>query len=375
MDSTTRNTLDRAAAGERIGEEEAVRLYREAPLDALAETAHSLRLGRADPTVVTYLIDRNVNYTNFCTTDCLFCAFYRPIGHEEGYVLTYDQIARKVDELDRIGGTRVLLQGGHNPDLRIDWYTDLLRHLRERFPLIQLDAFSPSEIDNIATVEGMTMEEVLRTLSEAGQGGLPGGGAEILDDGIRGRISRKKQSAEGWLEAMRIAQSLGLTTSATMVIGFGETVEQRVRHLARLRDRQDRAVADHGTGFTAFISWTFQKENTAWGRIGDKKGWELGEDGEAYLRHAAFCRVFLDNFAHHQASWPTQGREIARRALTSGCDDFGSTMMEENVVSSAGAKHQALGESSILDEVRAAGFTPVQRDSNYSLNPRPERVG
>ncbi|MEN8149256.1 MAG: CofH family radical SAM protein, partial [Planctomycetota bacterium] len=330
-------------------------------------TADFLRRERTDPEVVTFLIDRNVNYTNFCVTNCLFCAFYRPLGHDEGYVLSKEEIAAKVGELAAVGGTRVLLQGGHHPDLGLDWYTDLLSHLSSRFPQIQLDAFSPSEIDHIARVEDASMERVLVELTRAGLGGLPGGGAEILDDRIRKRISRKKISAERWLEAMEIAQGLGLTTSATMVIGFGETVEQRIAHLAMFRDRQDRALEAHGNGFTAFISWTFQSENTAWGRIGEKQGWELGADGEEYLRNVAVARIYLDCFANHQASWPTQGREIARRALSFGCNDFGSTMMEENVVSAAGSRHGALSEMTILDEIREAGYRPVQRTSNYAL--------
>ena len=367
MDQAISDLLKRAGDGERLTPEEGLLVYREADLEELGRTAHALRLARTDPGAVTYLVDRNVNYTNVCTTNCLFCAFYRPVGHEEGYVLPLSTIAAKVEELERAGGTRVLLQGGHNPDLRIGFYLEMLRFLSERFPSIQLDAFSPSEILNIATIEGMTMRDVLARLEAAGQGGLPGGGAEILDDEIRSRISRKKQSAAGWLEAMAAAQELGLTTSATMVIGFGESAEQRLRHLTRLRDHQDRARAAHGNGFTAFISWTFQSENTVWGNIGAKKGMDLGAGPEEYLRHAAFARVYLDNFAHHQASWPTQGKDVARKALTFGCDDYGSTMMEENVVSSAGAKHAALAELMIRDEIEAAGYRPVQRDSNYRV--------
>lgn len=365
MDDAIRNILAGAREGRRIDDDEALRLYREAPLDALGETAHALRLARTDPEVVTYLIDRNVNYTNFCVTDCLFCAFYRPMGHREGYVLPVETILEKVGELAAIGGTRVLLQGGHNPDLRIGFYVDMLSRLKAAYPEIQLDAFSPSEVDHIARVEERPLADVLATLKDAGQDGLPGGGAEILDDAIRGRISRKKISADRWLEAMEIAQGLGMTTSATQVIGFGETLEQRIAHLRRFRDHQDRARASHGNGFTSFISWTYQKDHTALGRIGDKKGWNLGADGEEYLRHAAIGRIYLDNFENHQASWPTQGREIARRALFFGMNDFGSTMMEENVVSAAGSTERPLTVDSILDEIREAGFTPVQRDSDY----------
>lgn len=363
MDDRTADILRRARGGERIAEEDAVHLYREAPLDALGETAHALREERTDPSIVTYLIDRNINYTNTCVTDCLFCAFYRPVGHDEGYVLSKEEVAEKVAELASIGGTRILLQGGHNPDLRIGWYEDLLRFVRDRFPAIQLDAFSPSEIEHIAKVEETSMEAVLSALAEAGLGGLPGGGAEILDDEIRSRISRKKIPASDWFRAMEIAQGLGLTTSATMVIGFGETIEQRIEHLRRFREHQDAAR----NGFTSFISWTFQPENTAWGRIGEKKGWDLGADGEEYLRNVAVARIYLDNFENHQASWPTQGRAIARRALSFGCNDFGSTMMEENVVSAAGSRHAAMSEMKILDEIREAGLRPVQRDSNYRL--------
>jgi cyclic dehypoxanthinyl futalosine synthase len=360
-------TLSRARSGERLSPAETLVLYRDAPLEKLGETAHELRLARSDPRIVTYLIDRNVNYTNLCTTNCLFCAFYRPPGHEEGYVLDYEEVTRKLEELAAIGGTRVLLQGGHHPELPLSWYEGLLRHLKGRFPRTQLDAFSPSEIENIARIEGIPMEEVLERLRAAGQDGLPGGGAEILVDEVRSRISRKKQSADGWFRAMEIAQGLGLTTSATMVIGFGESREQRVIHLDRLRGHQDRALGAHGNGFRAFISWTFQRDNTALGRIGRRHGWALGAVGEEYLRNVAIARIHLDNFPHHQASWPTQGRDVARAALSYGCDDFGSTMMEENVVASAGSLHSALAEHSILREIRSAGYLPVQRDSDYHL--------
>ena len=365
MERRIEDILTRAGAGERITVPDALDLYRAATLESLGPVAHSLRLARTDPGVVTYLIDRNVNYTNFCVTDCLFCAFYRPMGHREGYVLPVETILTKVAELDGIGGTRVLLQGGHNPDLGLDFYVRMLSTLKAAFPHIQLDALSPSEVDHIATVESMPLPDVLAALKAAGQAGLPGAGAEILDDEIRGRISRKKIPAARWLEAMEIAQGLGMTTSATQVIGFGETLEQRLAHLEKLRDHQDRALASHGNGFTSFISWTYQKDHTALGRIGDKKGWKLGAGGEEYLRHVAVSRIFLDCFANHQASWPTQGREIARRALGFGCNDFGSTMREENVVSAAGATAKPMTETGILDAIREAGYEPVQRDSNY----------
>ena len=382
MSPSTTDLLKKARDGARLSTDETLHLYREADLDDLGATADFLRRQRTDPDAVTYLVDRNINYTNVCTTNCLFCAFYRPVGHPEGYVLSLDQISAKIEELEAIGGTRVLLQGGHNPDLGLAFYQEMLSGLSARHPDIDLDALSPSEVDHIAKLENMTLREVLVALKAAGQDGLPGGGAEILDDEIRGRISRKKQSAADWLLTMEHAQSLGLTTSATMVIGFGETIDQRIAHLDRLRERQDAALAAHGSsihgssihgssihgsGFTAFISWSFQKENTAWGNIGDKKGRELGADPEEYLRHAAISRIHLDNFAHHQASWPTQGKDHARTALRFGCDDYGSTMMEENVVSSAGSEHQALAVETIREEIKRAGYRPVQRDSRYRL--------
>lgn len=367
MSSTTQELLAKARDGRRLETGETLILYRAAGLDELGATADFLRQKRTDREAVTYLVDRNINYTNVCTTNCLFCAFYRPVGHTEGYVLSLDEISAKIEELEAIGGTRVLLQGGHNPDLGLAFYQEMISGLKARHPAIDLDALSPSEVDHIAKLEDMSLREVLVALREAGQDGLPGGGAEILDDEIRGRISRKKQSATDWLLTMEHAQSLGLTTSATMVIGFGETLEQRLQHLDRLRERQDAALREHGNGFTAFISWSFQKDHTAWGNIGDKKGRELGASPEEYLRHAAISRIHLDNFAHHQASWPTQGKDHARTALSFGCDDYGSTMMEENVVSSAGSEHQALAVETIRREITGAGYRPVQRDSRYRV--------
>lgn len=359
--------LERARAGERIGFEDGVRLYREADFDQLAPIAHELRGRRVDPRVVTYLVDRNVNYANECVTDCLFCAFYRPPGHREAYVLSREQIGAKLAELEAIGGTRVLMQGGNHPDLRLEWYVDLLRWLRENHPTIELNSFSPSEVDQMSRIEGISIEEVLVKLKEAGLAGLPGGGAEILDDQVRRRISPKKQSAEGWLETMRIAQRLGLATSASMVIGWKETVEERVRHLERLRGLNDEASASHGNGFTAFITWTAQLDGTPLGRTRLSKG--MGASAEEYLFHVAFSRVFLDNFDHLQASWPTMGEEVARQALHAGADDYGSTMMEENVVSPAskGRTQRCIEIDRICERIREAGFIPAQRDTRYRI--------
>lgn len=361
--------LTKAIQGERITFDEARYLYREAPLDVLADAAHTIRQQKTDPNVVTYLVDRNINYTNVCITNCQFCAFYRPPGHPEAYVRSFEDIARRVEELIAWGGTRILMQGGHNPDLPLSWYEDLLRFLSNTYPEIEIDAFSPSEIDHIARIEGMTIREVLERLMAAGLKGLPGGGAEILDDEIRNRISPKKQKTAGWLNVMREAQALGLATSATMVIGFGETIEHRIRHLQRLRDLQDESLRTHGNGFTAFIPWTAQvSEANSLGRSRFRD--RYGADYDQYLRHTAISRIFLDNFTHIQASWPTQGEEIARKALRFGADDFGSTMLEENVVSAASAYTAGKPRMSVHDihqHILNAGFWPAQRDTRYRI--------
>jgi cyclic dehypoxanthinyl futalosine synthase len=264
------------------------------------------------------------------------------------------------------------MQGGHNPDLPLEWYEDLLRWLRATYPEIEINAFSPSEIDHIAGLEGVSMEVVLRRLQAAGLAGLPGGGAEMLDDDVRQRVSPKKQSAAGWLDAMRIAQGLGLVTTATMVIGFGETPEQRIGHLQRLRDLQDESLRTHGNGFTAFIAWTLQTENTPLGRSKNRDAY--GATAQEYLRLTAVARLFLDNFPHVQASWPTQGLRLAEVALEFGCDDFGSTMLEENVVSSAGTSLRHVAEITMQRHIRGAGYTPAQRDSRYRILRVVERV-
>ncbi len=361
--------LNRAVDGHRLTFEEAMILYQEAPLDALAEAAHRIRQQKTDPHVVTYLVDRNINYTNVCITNCQFCAFYRPPGHPEAYLRSFEDIGRRVEELIAWGGTRILMQGGHHPDLPLSWYEELLHFLSSTYPEIEIDAFSPSEIDHIARLEGMTIRQVLERLMAAGLRGLPGGGAEILDDEIRSRISPKKQKTAGWLNVMREAQALGLATSATMVIGFGETVEHRIRHLQRLRDLQDESLAAHGNGFTAFIPWTAQvSEANSLGRSRFRD--RYGADYDEYLRHTAISRLFLDNFTHIQASWPTQGEEIARKALYYGADDFGSTMLEENVVSAASAYTAGKPRMSVYDihqHILKAGFWPAQRDTHYNI--------
>ncbi len=372
----TSDLLEKAAAGERLSPAEGLQLYTEADPAAIMAIAHDLRLQRTTPGLVTYLVDRNINYTNACTTDCQFCSFYRVPGHPEVYVQSKREIGERIEELLAWGGTRILMQGGHNPDLRIEWYEDMLRWLKATYPEIELDCFSPSEIENIAELEGMTMEQVLERLHRAGLDGLPGGGAEILDDDVRKRISPKKTRTAEWIHAMRIAQRLGMTTSATMVIGFDETMQQRINSLTRLRELQDESLAAHGNGFTAFIMWTAQlSETNSLGRSRHRA--KYGADYDEYLHTNAFARVYLDNFANFQASWPTQGLETARRSLFAGSNDFGSTMLEENVVSQASAftaQEPRMSVYRLHEQIRLAGFDPAQRDSRYNLVRRFDRV-
>jgi cyclic dehypoxanthinyl futalosine synthase len=359
------SALARAAAGERIDATTGAALHSGASLEELAAAAHDRRRRKVAPERVTYLIDRNINYTNVCVTDCQFCAFYRPPGHSEAYVNSREILGEKIDELVAMGGTRILMQGGHHPDLRLVWYEDLLSWIGRTFPSIEIDAFSPSEIQHIAGIEGISIEATLGRLIDRGLRGLPGGGAEILDDAVRDRISPKKQKAAEWLEVMRIAQRLGLATSASMVIGFGEGIQQRMSHLERIRRLQDESFAGHGNGFTAFIMWTAQFENTSLGF--SRQRHVLGAGRDEYLRHLAICRLFLDNFDHLQASWPTMGPEVAQAALRFGADDYGSTMLEENVVSAAGTSRTRMDPAEIRRQIREAGFVPAQRDTRYRI--------
>ena len=363
---TIEHCLDGAARGERLDFDEVIRLDAEASSEALAKAAHHRRLQLGDDAeAVTYLVDRNINYTNVCITDCKFCEFYRRPGDPESYVLNREVLGQKIQETLDLGGTRILLQGGHNPELRLDFYVDMLRWIKERFPSIELNAFSPSEVDHLAEVEDMSVEELLPILREAGMDGLPGGGGEILDDEIRHRVSPKKQKTERWLHCMRVAQSMGMVTSASQVIGFGEEPEHRFRSLLRLRELQDESLEKGGSGFLSFVMWPLQYESRYGFVFSEKKGVKLGATPEEYLRHVALSRLFLDNIPHIGASWPTMGPEVAKEALTWGADDFGSTMLEENVVSSAGSTHTCMTEPRMRDLIEAAGFRPQKRDSSY----------
>ena len=346
--------------GERISPAEALELYR-LPLAELGQMANARRdLAKAQSydgkgrEIVTYIIDRNINYTNVCNVYCKFCAFYRTEKDEDHYVLSREQLDQKLDELSAAGGVQILMQGGHHPGLSFDWYLELLRHIREKYPQINIHGFSPPEIQHFAHLFGMPPRQVLSQFKQAGLGSLPGGGGEILVDRVRERISPLKCNSEAWLEVMQIAHELGLKSSATMMFGHVETIEDRIEHLQRLRDQQDKSG-----GFTAFICWTFQPQNTV---LKVKQPTGVSE----YLRMQALSRIFLDNFANVQSSWVTQGPAIGQVALKYGANDFGSVMMEENVVSSAGTTFR-LDAAQIETLIRDAGYEPRRRNNWYEL--------
>jgi cyclic dehypoxanthinyl futalosine synthase len=359
MTSSIESLTDRVIEGQRITPEEALELYR-LPLEelgALADHRRKLALapayGGEGNDIVTYIIDRNINYTNICNVYCKFCAFYRTEKDTDGYVITFDEIDAKLDELTAVGGIQILMQGGHHPSLTIDWYTDLLSHIREKYPHINIHGFSPPEFTHFAEVFKMPLEEVIRRFKEAGLGSIPGGGGEILVDRIRNRIAPLKANSDQWLKVMEVAHEMGLNSSATMMFGHVETLEDRIEHLGRLRRQQDETG-----GFTAFICWTFQAENT-------KLRAEPVGSAE-YLRMQALSRIFLDNITNVQSSWVTQGPKIGQVALRYGANDFGSVMMEENVVSKAGTSFR-LQAQEIETLIREAGYTPRRRNNWYEL--------
>jgi cyclic dehypoxanthinyl futalosine synthase len=343
--------LQRAADGERVSGADAVRIGTEASLFDLGMAADSVRRRKHPDGVVTYIIDRNVNYTNVCTTSCRFCAFYRPVGHPEGYVLSKDQLAIKLREVCEAGGVQILLQGGLNPDLPLAWYEDLFRWIKAEFRL-GLHALSPEEIWHIARLERLPVEEVLTRLSLAGLDSVPGGGAEILVDRVRRHIAKAKCTSDEWLYVMRACHHMGLRSSATMMYGTIDTAHDRVLHLLKVRDLQDETH-----GFTAFFCWDYRHE----------QGTRLapGDNGTPlYLRTQALARLVLDNVAHVGASWVTQGPDVGEIALRFGADDFGSVMIEENVVSSAGTTYR-IDAGGIERRIHAAGFRAVRRNVLY----------
>ena len=356
-----RDVLEKAISGERLSLPEIVGLY-DLPLPDLAAAAHQVRLERTNPDVVTYLIDRNINYTNICNVGCNFCAFYRTPRQADAYTLSFEQISQKVAELEAIGGTRILLQGGVNPAIGFDWYLDLLRFLKERHPTIRLDAFSPEEILGFEKFFGLSALEIITQMKDAGLDGLPGAGGEILEDDVRHEAAPARIPSADWFRILDVAQGLGLYTISTMVIGFGETLEQRARHLVKLRDQQDRALERYNNAFYGFAMWTLQTENT---RLHGKAP---GATAHEYLRNLAVSRLALDNIHNIQVSWPTLGFKVGQVGLFYGANDFGSTMMEENVVSAAaGHDRVRVTEREIVRHVADAGFTPAQRDSRFNI--------
>ena len=348
--------LDRALDGERISDADAAELLRSRDLVAVGRAAHELRNRRSDPGVVTFIVDRNLNYSNICYTDCSFCAFYRRPGDaREGYVLPRPVIFKKIEETLALGGTAILMQGGHNPDLDLDWYEDLFRAIKARYP-IHLHALSPSEIQHVARKARLSSSEALARLRDAGLDSLPGGGGEILVDRVRTIIAPKKTTSDEWLGVMRDAHHLGMSTTATMMYGHVETVSERVEHMRRIRELQDATG-----GFRAFISWTFQDDGN---RLGALVPHETMPTSFDYLLTQAVSRIYLDNVPHIQSSWVTQGMKIGQVALGFGADDMGSVMMEENVVSAAGTTHRTSVEE-LVHLIRSLGKTPVQRDTLY----------
>jgi cyclic dehypoxanthinyl futalosine synthase len=339
-------------AGERLTRNEGIALLRDGDLLELGMLADVVRERKHPEGVVTYIIDRNINYTNVCTAQCAFCAFYRDLPSREGYLLSKQELAEKIEETLTLGGNQILLQGGLHPDLGIEFYEGLFRWIKETYP-IWIHGLSPAEVHHICRVSKLPLEETLRRLMGAGLDSIPGGGAEILSDRVRNIIGIAKGSTDEWLEVMEAAHGLGMKTTATMMFGHVETLEERVDHLLHLRDLQDRTA-----GFTAFIAWTFQPTNTA--MAGDEA------TSFQYLRLLAAARVLLDNFPNVQASWVTQGGKIGQVSLRFGANDFGSLMIEENVVSAAGA-HFRLTEAEIARSIQDAGFVPKRRTMRYAI--------
>jgi cyclic dehypoxanthinyl futalosine synthase len=346
--------LDKALAGERISDAEALELLESKDLVAVGKAADQLRARRTDPGRITFIIDRNVNYTNVCVTDCDFCAFYRrPGDRAEGYLLPKTVIYKKVEETLAIGGTGVLMQGGHHPDLGVDYYEDLFRSLKDRYP-VHLHALSPPEVQHIARRSKLSIPATLTRLRDAGLDSIPGGGAEILVDRVRDVIAPKKTRTADWLNVMRHAHRLGMSTTATMMYGHVETLAERIEHMRRIRELQDETH-----GFRAFISWTFQPEGTRLAPLVEHHPTSF-----EYLLTQAVSRIYLDNVDHIQSSWVTQGMKIGQVALEFGADDLGSVMIEENVVSAAGTTHRASTDD-FVRAIKALGKTPVQRDTLY----------
>jgi cyclic dehypoxanthinyl futalosine synthase len=351
-------TIDEIAAkvtaGDRLDAEEALALYRRAPTPLLGRLADLVRARKHPERIVTYIIDRNVNYTNVCVARCNFCAFYREVGSPEGYVLGFEELFRKIDETIAVGGVQLLLQGGHNPDLPLTWYEDLFRAVKQRYPAFKLHALSPPEVIHLSRLTQLPVPAIIDRLIAAGLDSIPGGGAEILVDRVRRALHcYGKATADEWLDVMRHAHRAGLRTTATMMYGTVETDEERLEHLLRLR-----ALQDETGGFTAFITWSYQPDHT------ELAGREA--TGLDYLRTLALARIVLDNFDNLQASWVTQGGKVGQLSLAYGANDMGSVMIEENVVRAAGASY-CMDEAEIVRNIEDAGFAARRRNMHYEI--------
>ena len=336
----------------RLSEREGVELLTHGDPIELGRQADAARRELFDDTV-TFIVDRNINYTNVCKNECRFCAFFRRQGHKDAYLLTYDEILEKVRETVEAGGTQVMIQGGLYPDLGLGYYEKMLRLIKTNFPSITIHSFTATEIQYFAQQEGISILDTLKRLQDAGLASLPGGGAEILVDEVRKRVSPKKIMTDDWLHVMECAHSIGMESTATMVIGFGETMAQRIEHMEKVRRLQDKTG-----GFRAFITWTFQPGNTELG--GERtSGWD-------YMKTLAMTRLYMDNVKHIQGSWVTQGERIGQLTLGFGADDLGSIMLEENVVRAAGTSYE-MSINKMADVIRGAGKKPAQRDMEYRV--------
>jgi len=358
-DASLESLLEKVWAGRRIDPAEALRLYY-LPLEDLGALADRRRqLARAQAhdghgnQIVTYIVDRNVNYTNVCNVYCKFCAFYRTEKDADSYVISFDEMDKKIEETIALGGTQILMQGGHHPKLSLQWYLDLLSHIKGKFPGFNIHGFSPSEFIHFREVFGLPLEDIISQFAKAGLGSIPGGGGEILVDRVRQRISPLKAMSDDWLSVMDVAHRLGLSSTATMMFGHVESIEDRIEHLERCRAQQDKSK-----GFTAFIAWTFQAEHTK------LKAPTVG--AHEYLRTQALSRIYLDNFPSVQSSWVTQGLDIGQIALKFGANDLGSIMIEENVVSQAGTTYR-MGVADMRRLIEDLGYEPHQRDNWYNL--------
>ena len=364
---TIDNLLEKALGFEFLSKEEGVFLFQQAPTGKLVFVANELRKIQKPDGKVTWIIDRNVNTTNVCIANCKFCNFYRIPGHAESYITTIEQYKQKIEETFRLGGDQLLLQGGHHPELGLRFYTDLFSELKSLYPQLKLHALGPPEVAHICKLEKMSHAEVLKELKAAGLDSLPGAGAEILNDRVRRMISKGKCSGKEWLDIMRAAHQLNITTSATMMMGHVETIEERFEHLVWIREVQSEKP-EYAKGFMAFIPWTFQDTDTILKKI---RGIRNTVTADEYIRMIALSRIMLANIKNIQASWLTVGKPVAQMCLHAGANDFGSIMIEENVVSAAGAPHRFTSEG-IQDAIREAGFEPQLRTQQYEYRQLPE---